>query len=111
MVKNVSVRCICFAVIMIGAPTVSAKTLYLDEVEVKAELPKEPYDSFFRAGDLVDKRWLPRGLATVERERLALFRATEAAFAGLLVFSLISMLGSFLLFLLSHFRLSIFSAL
>ena len=47
MIRNVSVRCICFALIMIGASTVSAKTLYLDEVEVKAELPKEPHDSFF----------------------------------------------------------------
>ena len=52
MVWNVSVRCICFAIIMIGASTVSAKTLYLDEVEVKAELPKEPYDSFFRAAEI-----------------------------------------------------------
>ena len=60
---------------MIGASAVSAKTLYLDEVEIKAELPKEPYDSFFQAADLVDKRWLPRELATAERERLALFRA------------------------------------
>ena len=78
MIKNVSTRCICFALIMIGASTVSAKTLYLDEVEVVAELPKRPYDSFFRAGDLLDKRWLPRGLATAERERLALFRARGA---------------------------------
>ncbi|MEC8051226.1 MAG: hypothetical protein VX210_10575 [Myxococcota bacterium] len=85
MVWNVSVRCICFAFIMIGASTVSAKTLYLDEVEVKAELPKEPYDSFFQSADLVDKRWLPRELATVERERLASFRArTEEMMNGCL---------------------------
>ena len=80
MIRNVSVRCICFALIMIGASTVSAKTLYLDEVEVKAELPKEPHDSFFQSADLLDKRWLPRGLATAERERLALFRARTEEF-------------------------------
>ena len=61
---------------MISASTVSAKNLYLDEVEVKAELPKEPYDSFFQSADLVDKRWLPRELPTVERERPASFRTS-----------------------------------
>ena len=69
---------------MIGASTVSAKTLYLDEVEVKAELQKEPHDSFFRAGDLLDKRWLPRGLATAERERLALFEPVQKFMDGCL---------------------------
>ena len=75
MCWKVLARFICFALVMTGVSNVGARTLFLDEVEVKAELPKEAHDAFFRPDGLYGKRWLPRGIATAERERLAAFRA------------------------------------
>ena len=69
---NISIRYLALiSILSIGAmSTASAKTLYLDELEVSAELPTFEVDSFFIPRTLTGKAWMPRELSSDAHEEL-----------------------------------------